>query len=288
MKAPRQAVCCIHIDLTSRLVYKSVQPQNDKKTDYREPKLKVLSAIHVVNTTTTSKPFDALGSMGDMENARGVGHFDTISEKEVNNLEEYGPKPNPVEVVNKDKLVTVELGSMSSTLTDLQDGNSKSDVEEYDNETGQSCHKLVEFIPARSILQCPEHSASSLKSIPVEDQLIRRIHQLDTTYQPFYSEQRIDLCSLNNVSVLPNNTAYSVTSIRRTDLQQTDTACMTRSSTKELITPFGNPERVFRSKRRLFETHDLVESSSPELGLFSDIEEHSEEETTEIMTETME
>ncbi|GJX33041.1 hypothetical protein Tco_0242896 [Tanacetum coccineum] len=64
--------------------------------------------------------------------------------------------------------------------------------------------------------------------------------------------------------------------------------CMTRSSTKELITPFGNPERVFRSKRRLFETHDLVESSSPELGLFSDIEEHSEEETTEIMTETME
>ncbi|GKA69759.1 hypothetical protein Tco_0775823 [Tanacetum coccineum] len=63
---------------------------------------------------------------------------------------------------------------------------------------------------------------------------------------------------------------------------------MTRSSTKELITPFGNPERVFRSKRRLFETHDLVESSSPELGLFSDIEEHSEEETTEIMTETME
>ncbi|GKB58339.1 hypothetical protein Tco_0914525 [Tanacetum coccineum] len=108
-----------------------------EKTDYREPKLKVLSAIHVVNTTTTSKPFDALGSMGDVENARGVGHFDTISEKEVNNLEEYVPKPNPVEVVNKDKLVTVELGSMPSTLMDLQDGNSKSDVEEYDNETDQ-------------------------------------------------------------------------------------------------------------------------------------------------------
>ncbi|GKD34674.1 hypothetical protein Tco_1250183 [Tanacetum coccineum] len=63
---------------------------------------------------------------------------------------------------------------------------------------------------------------------------------------------------------------------------------MTRSSTKELITPFENPESVFRSKRRLFETPGLVESSSPELDLFSDIEEHSEEETTEIMTETME
>ncbi|GJV86932.1 hypothetical protein Tco_1530870 [Tanacetum coccineum] len=63
---------------------------------------------------------------------------------------------------------------------------------------------------------------------------------------------------------------------------------MKRSSTKELITPFENPKRVFRSKRRLFETPGLVESSSPAVDLFSDIEEHSEEETTDIMTETME
>ncbi|GJW45340.1 hypothetical protein Tco_1350183 [Tanacetum coccineum] len=64
---------------------------------------------------------------------------------------------------------------------------------------------------------------------------------------------------------------------------------MTRSSSKELITPFEKPERVFRSKRRHFETPGLVESSSPELDLFSDIEEHSEEEeTTEIMMETIE
>ncbi|GJT13068.1 hypothetical protein Tco_0860110 [Tanacetum coccineum] len=63
---------------------------------------------------------------------------------------------------------------------------------------------------------------------------------------------------------------------------------MTRSSTKELIKPFENPKKVFFSKRRIFETPGLVESSSPELELFSDIEEHSEEETTKIMTETME
>ncbi|GJR52315.1 retrovirus-related pol polyprotein from transposon TNT 1-94 [Tanacetum coccineum] len=61
-----------------------------------------------------------------------------------------------------------------------------------------------------------------------------------------------------------------------------------RSSTKEIITPFKNPKRVFRSKRRLFETPGLVDSSSPKLDLFSDIEEHSKEETTKIMTETME
>ncbi|GKG44395.1 hypothetical protein Tco_0485833, partial [Tanacetum coccineum] len=39
-------------------------------------------------------------------------------------------------------------------------------------------------------------------------QKIRRIHQLDTTYQPFHSEQRIDFYSLNDISVLPNNTTY--------------------------------------------------------------------------------
>ncbi|GJW93580.1 hypothetical protein Tco_0173252, partial [Tanacetum coccineum] len=34
---------------------------------------------------------------------------------------------------------------------------------------------------------------------------IRRIHQLDTTYQPFHSEQRIDFYSLMNVIVLPKH-----------------------------------------------------------------------------------
>ncbi|GJT98505.1 hypothetical protein Tco_1094023 [Tanacetum coccineum] len=43
-----------------------------------------------------------------------------------------------------------------------------------------------------------------------KDQQIRRIHQLDTTYRPFYSEQRIDVYSLNNVSVLPDNTVHYV------------------------------------------------------------------------------
>ncbi|GJS38195.1 retrovirus-related pol polyprotein from transposon TNT 1-94 [Tanacetum coccineum] len=63
---------------------------------------------------------------------------------------------------------------------------------------------------------------------------------------------------------------------------------MTKSSTKELIIPFENPKSAFRSKRRLYETPGLVESSSPELDLFSKIKDHSEEETIEIMTETME
>nr|GEY61426.1 hypothetical protein [Tanacetum cinerariifolium] len=59
---------------------------------------------------------------------------------------------------------------------------------------------------------------------------------------------------------------------------------MTRSSTKELITPFENLKSAFCSKRRLYEIPGLVESSSPELNLFFDIQEHT---TIEIMTETM-
>ncbi|GJZ13757.1 hypothetical protein Tco_0548987 [Tanacetum coccineum] len=67
-----------------------------------------------------------------------------------------------------------------------------------------------------------------------------------------------------------------------------DLGCMTRSSTKELFTPFKNPEREFRSSRKLFKTLSLDESSSPEFDLFSDLVEHSEEEVAEKMAETME
>ncbi|GJX85012.1 hypothetical protein Tco_0335786 [Tanacetum coccineum] len=63
---------------------------------------------------------------------------------------------------------------------------------------------------------------------------------------------------------------------------------MTRSSTKELLSLFENPEQKFRSKRRLFDTPSLVESNSPEFDHNFDIEEQLEEEVRETMTETME
>ncbi|GKG00753.1 hypothetical protein Tco_0302443 [Tanacetum coccineum] len=97
--------------------------------------------------------------------------------------------------------------------------------------------------------------------------------------------------------------AYSVNTIRRTTFQQTHTVyfgqyntaywssdtCMTLSSTMELLSPFENPERILRSRRKLFETPSLAESSSPEIDQISEIKEHiEEEEVTEIMAETME
>ncbi|GKE69315.1 retrovirus-related pol polyprotein from transposon TNT 1-94, partial [Tanacetum coccineum] len=64
--------------------------------------------------------------------------------------------------------------------------------------------------------------------------------------------------------------------------------CMTRSSTKELFTPFKEPEREFRSSRKHFKTLRLDESRSPDFDLFSNQEEYSEEEVAKTMAETME
>ncbi|GKC11238.1 hypothetical protein Tco_1008020 [Tanacetum coccineum] len=63
---------------------------------------------------------------------------------------------------------------------------------------------------------------------------------------------------------------------------------MTRSSTKELFTPFKDPEREFRSSRKHFKTLSLDASRSPDFNLFSDQEEYLEEEVAETMAETME
>ncbi|GJX70855.1 hypothetical protein Tco_0308026 [Tanacetum coccineum] len=63
---------------------------------------------------------------------------------------------------------------------------------------------------------------------------------------------------------------------------------MTRSSTKEPLSPFKNPKQKFRSRRRLFDTPSLIESNSPEFDHIFDIEEESEEEVRETMKETME
>nr|GEW78217.1 hypothetical protein [Tanacetum cinerariifolium] len=64
---------------------------------------------------------------------------------------------------------------------------------------------------------------------------------------------------------------------------------MTRSSTKELTEPYNEPGQVLHSLRKLFKTTSFDHSSSPKFKLFSDYEEHVEEEITETMTEpTME
>ncbi|GJS51173.1 hypothetical protein Tco_0624535 [Tanacetum coccineum] len=62
---------------------------------------------------------------------------------------------------------------------------------------------------------------------------------------------------------------------------------MIRSSTKELFTPFKDPEQEFRSSRKHFKTLSLDESRSLDFDLFSDQEEYSKEEVAETMAETI-
>ncbi|GJY37569.1 hypothetical protein Tco_0423933 [Tanacetum coccineum] len=62
---------------------------------------------------------------------------------------------------------------------------------------------------------------------------------------------------------------------------------MTMSSTKELFTPFKDPEREFRSYRKLLKTLSLDESRSSGFNLFFDLEEYSEEEVAKTMAKTM-
>ncbi|GKB13713.1 hypothetical protein Tco_0847636, partial [Tanacetum coccineum] len=64
--------------------------------------------------------------------------------------------------------------------------------------------------------------------------------------------------------------------------------CMTRSSTKELFTPLENPERVFRSSRKLNKTRSLDYLNSPEFNFISNLEDQFEEKETKAMAETME
>ncbi|GJW13268.1 hypothetical protein Tco_0017401 [Tanacetum coccineum] len=60
-------------------------------------------------------------------------------------------------------------------------------------------------------------------------------------------------------------------------------------ATKDLLTPFEEPERVFRLARKLFKTTSLDYSSSLEFDLFYDLKNQSEKEFTEAMTDpTME
>ncbi|GJX59299.1 retrovirus-related pol polyprotein from transposon TNT 1-94 [Tanacetum coccineum] len=63
---------------------------------------------------------------------------------------------------------------------------------------------------------------------------------------------------------------------------------MIKSSTKELFTPFENPEQAFRSLRKLSKTRSLDYLSSPEFNLIFDLEDQFKKEETEGMTETME
>ncbi|GJV90972.1 hypothetical protein Tco_1538785 [Tanacetum coccineum] len=102
----------------------------------------------------------------------------------------------------------------------------------------------------------------------------RNLKNIIPTFNSPYPSRKIRrICTCTSQETTKNKVQYAVS-------RRLLYACMTRSSTKELFTPFENPKREFRSSRKLFKT--------PEFDLFSDQEENSEEEVAETMAETME
>ncbi|GKC43061.1 retrovirus-related pol polyprotein from transposon TNT 1-94 [Tanacetum coccineum] len=100
------------------------------------------------------------------------------------------------------------------------------------------------------------------------------LYPLELVNQNIYRTDRLTLSLLVIDTLLTN--------------EATSDQCMPRSSTKELFKSFENLEQEFCSYRKLFKTPSFDKSSSPEFDLFSDLEEHSEEEVARTMTETME
>ncbi|GJR16228.1 reverse transcriptase domain-containing protein [Tanacetum coccineum] len=115
----------------------------------------------------------------------------------------------------------------------------------------------------------------------------RKIWQYDVSTSIGYgvssplSNTAYSLKQINTAYPLPLDTAY-----RSSDIE-TEFFCMTRSSTNELFTPYKEPEREFRSSRRLFKSLSLDELRSPDFNLLFN-QEYSEEEEAEAMAETME
>ncbi|GJR03436.1 hypothetical protein Tco_0526420 [Tanacetum coccineum] len=106
---------------------------------------------------------------------------------------------------------------------------------------------------------------------------------------------------MTNVVLTPRKLQYAVStstdtayrlnsnSYRYKTLNVTLRMRMTRSSSKNLITPYENPEHKFRSSRKLNMTRSLDRLNSSKSNLFSDYVDQFEEEETETMGEpTME
>nr|GEV92279.1 transcriptional corepressor LEUNIG-like [Tanacetum cinerariifolium] len=107
-------------------------------------------------------------------------------------------------------------------------------------------------------------------------------HSASVMSLDFHPKEEDCICSCDENEIR----FWTIMSAGCTKVSKLDTAyltfsgqwCMTRSSIKELLTPFENWKQVLRSRRKLFETPSLVESNSPEFDQPSKIEEHIEEE----------
>ncbi|GJZ38315.1 gag-pol polyprotein [Tanacetum coccineum] len=139
-----------------------------------------------------------------------------------------------------------------------------------------------------------------LELIVVTDQPVP-VSQAETPFLPVRIRIRTNIAEYGvstsigyGVSNFLSNTAYSIHLINTsypipldTTYRSSVTEAEPKSSANELLTPYKELEREFRSSRRHFKTLSLDELRSPDFNLLSD-QEYSKEEVAETMAEIME
>ncbi|GJY02093.1 hypothetical protein Tco_0360245 [Tanacetum coccineum] len=84
-----------------------------------------------------------------------------------------------------------------------------------------------------------------------------------TTNTPYPSRNIWRICACTHQRPRRKHDQYAVS-------REDQYACMTRSSTKQLFTPFKDPDREFRSSRKHFKTLSLDELRSPDFDLVAE------------------
>ncbi|GJV93511.1 hypothetical protein Tco_1541324 [Tanacetum coccineum] len=128
--------------------------------------------------------------------------------------------PNKLETFTSTvKSLTTQVAKLKTLYPPISSSQTKGEPIKKDNGKKDMFSKVDEEEGSESNSDDTIHLTGSM----VESSK-KEIKELNTTYQTFYLEQRIEFYRLNNVSVLQNNTAYFVNSIQRTGLQKIHTA----------------------------------------------------------------
>ncbi|GJT97057.1 hypothetical protein Tco_1092575 [Tanacetum coccineum] len=229
--------------------------------------------------------------MGDENPIRTLGDYSKPSHEGYRNTIELLVGNNVVPLRSD----TIQRTIDQSTGGKLRDRNAKEswalleDLALYDNESWNDLKDFAKPVKAITLPQdVPSTSHRHLNEL--ENQVQRLMEAHLALPQPTQVNKNTTLCEICSG---PHNTLYCMEDpeqafVEYASSRPDEAGCMTRSSTKELLSPFENSEQKFRSKRRLFDTPSLIESNSPEFDHNFDIEEQSEEEVRQTMTETIE